>query len=252
MAAYTSIAAWQAAQAVTGPELLVDLDCTAIPSANWLTSPPTTFGGIAITHTITASPTTWGPDGSTGIVLTGVGNIKIDFTWAALATALMNRTVSNADRFVFELDVDGYGAATVNTTKAVVGVTKDTDDNNSWVSIEKSADGNRETGLWNGASVNKNLVGTLPGARTMSLWVTPVNAFGNVSDSAMASDRPLAATVYANQTSGAVELAVAGAWNFETAASFMRLDFKRATAETAVVLIKRFRVWLIGGTPNSA
>ena len=248
MAAYTSIAAWQAAQAVSGPVNLLDVDCTALASADWIASPPSALGALTVTPSYTGSPSAWGPDGSTGIVLAGsgamTGTLRID--WASVSS-MMVRALTDMDQLIFEIQCNAtLGAATVDTTRAAIDVSVTANNNNGWAAIQRSNGGTKKRQVSHYPSGDA-LLDAATDMRCVALRCTETSVWGNVVTGVLGAAPTPTKTYYVTSTTSQV-LATAGAWSLEGTNSFLRIILQRGASETVATKIERVRLWLLPGT----
>lgn len=247
MTDYATLSDWEAAQGGAGPVLLWDHDFTADGSADWIAATPSDIGGLAVTVTNSGPPATWGPDGATGLAVTGAGavtgTIRID--WADIET-LMSRALVDTDQIVVEFQSGAaLEGATVTNTKSVVEVNVTAGNNIAWAGIQKSAGANRRVSLWTGSATDA-VLDTLASARSVVLRVSEYAAWGNVVTGTL-SAAPVSSGTYLIQGSGSRALSAPGPWDPTSAGSWFHIMLGRAAGETVATVIERARIWLIPG-----
>lgn len=120
MSVWASQSTWDISTPVVAPSLLQNLDFTALATANWLTTPPTTLGGVTVTPAI-AGWTALGITNGTGLVAAtnaGVtGTLTLDFLLNDLALAALGRSLYGYERVAIEVQLKaGQAWATNNAS----------------------------------------------------------------------------------------------------------------------------------------
>lgn len=250
MATYASIAAWEGRTQPNGPELLAEIDLTAIATASLVGV--TSLGGVTCaTSVLSGSPAQWRTLSGSGVEIddSGAGTVvgAIDFEFADIAS-YAGVTLSPADVLIAEVQwAAASSAPTVNGTEANIGFRPDSANHNSQTGLYKDATGNAIHYMFDGGN-NFAFHGTISGVRSASIWLMPGGRVlnGHLSTSALPASTPLVEDQYWLSSDAAKSGSTVGPW-LPDATNKIRVEVGKGSNETVPVYVESIRFWRLPG-----
>ena len=259
MAAYTSIAAWQAAQSVGGgAERLWYHDWRLDSDADYDASPLSSIDGLTVSM---SSNGEWGPNGGLGLRVIPAKAGSFTVTWANIGADLMQRPLAHGDALVFELQHALASNPLTGDNSMIIGqVEPNSGYAHAYAGLFRQGGFSRNMRFRDNSgwpAGNSVLSDTYVGYRSTSHWVRTGATDVYCSTAELSADAPLSGTEgpFCFDIDGATytkNSKTASKCDFSTAAGNFKFYMENAEGGGVPVRMEAAAIWLIPGTPNSA